>query len=83
MQGLRDTLKTAPTQIALIVLWVYIGCKKCGSKLSRKYLTGNYCPLCKNDLRSATVVERLKKLCDKKAEYQAQLNMLENGKVLY
>lgn len=61
----------------------YIGCKNCGSKLFRKYLTGNYCPLCKNDLRSATVIERLKKLNERKTEYQNQLNMLENGKVLY
>lgn len=61
----------------------YIGCKKCGSKLSSKYLTSNYCPLCKEDLRSATIIERLKKLNEQKTEYQNQLNTLENEKVLY
>ena len=29
----------------------YVGCKKCGSKLSLRYMKSNYCPLCKSDLR--------------------------------
>lgn len=38
----------------------FIGCEKCGSKLSREHLKGETCPLCKNDLRSATSIERLR-----------------------
>lgn len=33
----------------------YIGCSKCGSKLSQKYLNSNYCPLCHEDLRPDTM----------------------------
>ena len=29
----------------------YIGCKKCGSKLSREHLKSNSCPLCREELR--------------------------------
>lgn len=36
-----------------------IGCPKCGSKLSREYMKGNYCPLCRANLLSATVQKRL------------------------
>lgn len=32
----------------------YIGCKKCGSKVSRKHLRADFCPVCHNDLRSET-----------------------------
>lgn len=33
----------------------YIGCKGCGSKLSRKHLQSNMCPLCGYDMRSDAV----------------------------
>ena len=39
----------------------YIGCKTCGSKLSREYLRGNKCPMCGTDLRADYVVERIAK----------------------
>ena len=39
----------------------FAGCKKCGSKISLKYLNGNKCPVCRNDLRPEYVLERLKK----------------------
>jgi hypothetical protein len=29
----------------------YIGCRKCGSKISHQYLKGNSCPICGDDLR--------------------------------
>jgi hypothetical protein len=32
----------------------YIGCKQCGSKVSRKHLCTDFCPVCHNDLRSET-----------------------------
>ena len=37
-----------------------ITCPKCGSRLSWDYLKGNTCPLCETDLRSDTVLSRLK-----------------------
>jgi len=39
----------------------FVGCKKCGSKLSVKHLRGDKCPVCGNDLRAEYVIERLKK----------------------
>lgn len=32
----------------------YIGCKNCGSKVSRKHLRSDFCPVCHSDLRSET-----------------------------
>lgn len=37
----------------------YIGCEKCGSKLKRVLLKGNKCPLCGEDLRSKTNLDRI------------------------
>lgn len=41
------------------------GCKKCGSKLATKYIKGENCPLCGNDLRSETVVKTLRNYKEK------------------
>ena len=38
-----------------------IGCKECGSKIAKKYLRSERCPVCNNDLRSKTVLDRLEK----------------------
>ena len=35
----------------------FIGCKKCGSKLARKYIRGNACPVCSNDLRPEHMIK--------------------------
>lgn len=43
----------------------YIGCAKCGSKLSRVHLNRNRCPLCGEDLRSATELKALDNLSKK------------------
>lgn len=49
-----------------------ITCPKCKSRLSLAYLNGNICPLCRTDLRSDTVKNRIKafdskiKECEKK-----------------
>lgn len=40
----------------------YIGCKNCGSKISRKYLRSNYCPVCRTDMRPASTLSRLNSL---------------------
>ena len=37
----------------------YIGCKKCGSSLSKDFLRGDSCPLCRADLRSKTTLDRI------------------------
>ena len=37
----------------------YIGCPKCGSKLKRELLRGDWCPLCRAELRSKTTIETL------------------------
>ena len=36
-----------------------IGCKKCGSSLSKDFLRGDSCPLCRADLRSKTTLDRI------------------------
>lgn len=50
----------------------YIGCKKCGSKLSKDYLHGYYCPLCRNDLRSETTINTLNGYDEKIKSLQKQ-----------
>ena len=47
----------------------FIGCAKCGSKISKEYLRGESCPVCRNDLRSKTVLDTLVK-------YNAKVNAL-------
>ena len=39
----------------------FVGCKKCGSKISVKHLRGDRCPVCGNDLRAEYIIERIKK----------------------
>ena len=48
----------------------YIGCKQCGSKLKLKLIHGDICPLCYNDLRSKTTVQKLK-------EYSIAMNNIQ------
>ena len=38
-----------------------IGCPNCGSKLSVKHLNGEYCPVCRQDLRAEYILDRLEK----------------------
>ena len=37
----------------------YIGCKNCGSKIARKSLRRNFCPVCDADLRPETTLNRI------------------------
>lgn len=37
----------------------YVGCKKCGSKLSTEFLSTWFCPLCRQDLRSETHAKKI------------------------
>lgn len=50
-----------------------IGCKKCGSKIAKKYLSGACCPVCREDLRSDTVKERLKSFDARLAKIQEDI----------
>lgn len=40
---------------------VLIGCRKCGSKISRQHLKGNNCPVCGFDMRPQSVLDTLAK----------------------
>lgn len=65
----------------------YIGCKNCGSKLSREHLRGNDCPLCWKDLRSKTATDRLTRYKQKEVEllekyHQAEIKNNKNSKNL-
>lgn len=40
----------------------FIGCKNCGSRIAAKYLKGNFCPVCRADMRPETVLKKLKGL---------------------
>lgn len=56
----------------------YVSCKGCGSRLSTKHIVSNFCPLCRTDLRSPTVLNSIEKLREQtdtaqkaaKAEYR-------------
>lgn len=50
-----------------------ITCQKCGSKLSKQYLRSECCPLCYNDLRSKTTLDKLQWFEDKRAEYENRI----------
>ena len=39
----------------------FIGCRKCGSKISREHLKGNRCPVCGYDMRPQYVLDTLAK----------------------
>jgi predicted RNA-binding Zn-ribbon protein involved in translation (DUF1610 family) len=51
----------------------FIGCAKCGSKLSREHLIGNSCPLCGSDLRAASTLERLANFDKRRDEYKQKI----------
>lgn len=51
----------------------FIGCKSCGSKLSKKHLMGSICPLCRADLRSPTTLAKIKWYQDKITEYRQRI----------
>jgi len=59
----------------------YIGCEKCGSKLKRTLLKSEYCPLCRNDLRSKTNLERMANARKKADELRDRREALEKKRV--
>ena len=63
----------------------YISCPKCGSKINKQYIPKDRCPLCKEDLRSATTKETVKRYQTKIKELNALLKEKEekNREVRY
>lgn len=57
----------------------YIGCKRCGSKLSNKYLRGTKCPLCGEELRADYIIDRIKKYDADYKELQKRYETLETN----
>lgn len=51
----------------------YIGCPCCGSRLNREKLHGEKCPLCYEDLRAKSTLERIEGFKKKEKELRAQL----------
>lgn len=46
----------------------YIGCANCGSKVAKKYLRSEWCPVCRSDLRSEGVLKKIKEYNDRIAQ---------------
>ena len=55
----------------------YIGCKGCGSKVSKKYIKFNKCPVCGYDLRSDSVKRKIAEAKNKVKEIQEQIKQEE------
>ena len=66
-----------------------IGCRKCGSKISREHLKGNKCPVCGVDMRPQTVLDTLAKYqrnVDKAkalVEKEKQKAIAKHGKIMW
>lgn len=56
----------------------FIGCKKCGSKIASAYIKSNYCPVCGEDLRPATVLKTVNNYKEKISQLQKEIK--EEGK---
>ena len=78
-QKIRDTYKEYERRSSILyantVTSAYIGCKKCGSRLSRTHLKSNACPLCREELRPDHM---LKSVASAKAKWErAQRDLTE------
>ncbi len=51
----------------------FVGCRHCGSKISRQYIKTNRCPVCYHDMRPDTVLNRLKSLQQSIKSAESQL----------
>ena len=72
MQSYRD-LKAKLANDFLTTKSEYVGCKKCGSRLSKKYLHNVICPLCSNTLLSETANNRISNAENKYKEAKKRL----------
>ena len=55
----------------------YIGCKHCGSKINKDYLTQNHCPICRQDLRPQSVLDSIEKMKLKLVQLQEDIKKEE------
>lgn len=55
----------------------YVACKNCGSKLNKDHLNSNFCPLCRNDMRSESIQSKIKSLYQKWQNLQIELRKEE------
>lgn len=55
----------------------YVGCKKCGSRINTTYLRANYCPVCREDLRPESTLQRIEGYKEKIKDLQKQLKQEE------
>ena len=56
-----------------------VGCKNCGSKIARKYLKSNKCPVCGHDLRPRSLLDRIEAKKEKSREYRKQESQLRKA----
>ncbi len=50
----------------------FITCHTCGSKLARKYLHSNYCPMCRYDMRPESALQKIARLNEIVSELEAK-----------
>ena len=58
----------------------FLGCEKCGSKIAREYLKGDKCPVCGNDLRPASTLDRIAAVHKKVVAARRKLEEAKNCK---
>ena len=51
----------------------FIGCSQCGSKLSKQHLISDKCPVCHNDLRAESTLERIASFDNRIKAYQEKI----------
>lgn len=56
----------------------FVGCQHCGSKISRKHIKTNYCPVCHGDMRSETTLNKLKNMKAKVEKLHEEVIAEEN-----
>ena len=56
----------------------FIGCRNCGSKISRQYLDSNCCPVCDEDMRPQSTLDTLKRYQEN--VHKANVLLLEEQK---
>lgn len=59
-----------------------VGCKKCGSKIALGYLHTSFCPVCHEDLRPESTLERIKALKKKINDLDAKCREKESAERL-
>lgn len=54
-----------------------ITCKKCDSVINKDYIKRHWCPLCGNDLRSKTEIDKVEKKKEKLSDLKKQIKKME------